>query len=920
MNSEEKLITVLIYDKLFAGTNPYNFTYRVLGPSGIYFKYLLEWFPLPANATILEIYWRVGGPFGEWVGAAPSLISPAEIIAPAGAEWRVIIRWNDDTYTEFFLIETPQVIELTPGGTPYEDTTIDNEEDKYGTIKGLQATIRFLSSSQVSLSTFTKGGILYDDRFYVTAHIDTDKFIFKGFLLLDDMDEPYLDPRNEVVLKATDRLGTLKETDLVTFADVNPTGENRIAQYIAWCLRKTGLSLPINVVSNLRWGKGELVAADITFEASGSLINPLQLTDFFYVGQKIVISGSANNNVMATVIEVITGIGTVARVDANLVDESTVNVTIKDVANLRSWMDTLYLDAKTFEKEVGNSMSPYDALKAILGRHGFVTQDRGEWWIMNVDEYDQQPMYVTRFDSEGNFIETQPGVFYNKEIRRNTTALPSSVWFSNKQTRVTLNRPNKFTKLTWPYDYAKELLCNYDLSRGTGDAIDSTLPEQTIDMVPDCMNYLKEGAGSSTDLDQPPNGTSIGVLRKKYEYGYEKERYLVTKTGGIGRHYFKMEEVHINAKDKLSFSVDTRMDVDTAVTNMYPVHIRLVGDDGNLYDWEYDQYNNINRWVLTNPLTGWFFSPWRILRTDEDTREWKGLSAESTSAPASGKLFVRLVNGFADDEVWFSNISFSITAFINGSYAKYSGRYDKVTQPTPDGQLLPTVDDTVKISDSSNKNLKGSLLRLSGFTVIYDGDVEFVANGFNVPGNLSSIFKGKKQLMITLSDGNNGTYSVLNVLYRVLTDKTEVTLAGVFAAGADDARVSQLEFGVAGDLYNAAVFNGGAPAAEYFHPYGYLQAFSVMNQYRQVTRTIRANVHGLTSSEVDTYNRCAAPGLLHKYILGDSSEHAQQKWFMLLSFKRDWKRCNWTGALKEVYNITTGKAYSDSYERKYSTK
>jgi hypothetical protein len=137
--------------------------------------------------------------------------------------------------------------------------TVDNNEDKFTPIKALQATIEFLSDGSVSASTFAEAPIPSggtdpgDPRWYVEIYLnDTANSIFKGFLNLSDCSEPFLPHPNVVTLTASDGLGTLKDKELKTFEDATPRGYYRIADYISWCLRKTGQQLPLNVVYNIR--------------------------------------------------------------------------------------------------------------------------------------------------------------------------------------------------------------------------------------------------------------------------------------------------------------------------------------------------------------------------------------------------------------------------------------------------------------------------------------------------------------------------------------------------------------------------------------------------------------------------------------------------------------------------------------------
>lgn len=140
---------------------------------------------------------------------------------------------------------------ITGADDPLHIFVVDNDENKFSPIKALQAEIKFLSTAAINLNSFI--GTSEDNRWYVEILLGSN-IVFKGFLILDDMDEDFLDSNtsNVVTLIATDNIGLLKDEALTKFDGTNPRGYYRIITYLAWALGKTGLSLPINVVQNVR--------------------------------------------------------------------------------------------------------------------------------------------------------------------------------------------------------------------------------------------------------------------------------------------------------------------------------------------------------------------------------------------------------------------------------------------------------------------------------------------------------------------------------------------------------------------------------------------------------------------------------------------------------------------------------------------
>lgn len=158
--------------------------------------------------------------------------------------------FDQTTYAEGRNIE---VRPLRPSGEPVRLECIDNDEDKFTPIRAKQCIIEFLSTNQNNLNTFAAG---QDNRWYVEVLV-SGSVKFKGFLVMNDMQEDFLSPPNIVSLTATDNLGLLKDIPLTNFDGespivVRPKTPYGWLTYLAWALSKTSLSLPINIQHNLR--------------------------------------------------------------------------------------------------------------------------------------------------------------------------------------------------------------------------------------------------------------------------------------------------------------------------------------------------------------------------------------------------------------------------------------------------------------------------------------------------------------------------------------------------------------------------------------------------------------------------------------------------------------------------------------------
>lgn len=147
------------------------------------------------------------------------------------------------------------VIPLQAAGDPLHLYSIDNSEDPFTPIRPMGATIKFLSDDTWNLSFpfIDQPPIdlqLGDQRWYVEITINS-LIVFKGWLVMDDCSEAFMPTPNIVTLTAVDGLGLLKNIPLSLIV-TNPAGYFRIADYLAGALLKTGLSLGLNVMFNIR--------------------------------------------------------------------------------------------------------------------------------------------------------------------------------------------------------------------------------------------------------------------------------------------------------------------------------------------------------------------------------------------------------------------------------------------------------------------------------------------------------------------------------------------------------------------------------------------------------------------------------------------------------------------------------------------
>jgi hypothetical protein len=734
---------------------------------------------------------------------------------------------------------TETITDLVASSDPLHISTVDNSEDKFTPIKALQATIAFLSDDTYNLSTFadapipTGGTDPGDPRWEVKITI-SDRVIFTGFLNIDDCSSPFMPAPEVVVLTANDGLGTLKNKPLTDFSDITPRNYNKIIDYLAWCLSKTGQNLNINCLFNIR---------------------------------------EANNKG-------------------------------------KHFFESCYLWAKTFEEEIGTCEDCYSVIEKILGEEAFLTQRNGEWWIIRIDDLgDENTRYISTFDSKGVLVNEWTSD-HAKTIQRGT-----EIYFSQESTDVATKRPHEFVKETYPFEYPREIVDNIDFSR------DDETPYFTENFTEDGVAKIRKRykitdwklkAGSENNASTP---IVTAYIERIFEGEYEKERYAVLEKrvhSSAPLQYIESNPIAVGEKDKFNFNVDVALKDDIPNKSMnYGVQIMLYADDGSKWVYGTDRAGVRDyKWAVYNEGVGDGDLVILIqINTDNvDEKTFQSISRELEPCPKDGDIVIRLYDWYNSD-IKFQNLSFDYTPFINGSYAKYSALYHKVSR---DIKYTSVRDEDVKISDGIKKLFKGALFTANYFG-LFTATAQFVElfGGYYIvfTGNYQSSLTSTQTIRINGSTLNDGSYNILEVQYS--GTYTTIKVNNRVVPETISVNVDRVRFALTDQFYNYQVYPASVPT-DAVHRYAHIQAFDVWNQHRNTLRKFDFTAQGLTSGAVDGQGMADLPHLMYRYTLGDTSNHTTNRFFMLLNFDWDLRLCEWTGSFIEVYKTDVGKYYDDT--------
>lgn len=606
-----------------------------------------------------------------------------------------------------------------------------------------------------------------------------------------------------------------------------------------------------------------------------------------------------------------TGFSTSLRAIYNIRDEGASTLT-DDIANTSGaghFFVFNYLDLRTFEdSNPGTRLTCAEVLRRILFGCE-LSQDNGEWLIKRIDEFQSDAnLYIATFDETGISTGWQLKTPENF-IKQIGEGLALS-WM-NDDARVSADRALRRLELKRNYEYFTEIPCNIDFERGTGTE-PTGAADETIDYVIECWRFLREGV-SPVDIDTAPFTGSTGVLRKRFEYNYEKERYLVNGVAGGFRHYFKSEGIQMAEKSKITIGFQWRSATDTAGVTANVAHMRLVGDDGNIYDWGLTA-GGVSSWSSAKTTSSAVFdTTWQDSISGIDDSEWQSISGTSQPAPVGGTLYIRLLNDLATPIRHFTALTVSYQPLINNSYAKYTGEQNSVEQV---GDNIALRQDDLYIGSGPDMNVKGAILRRGADVELYSGTANFgTFHDIQMTGDKRNIFQEGQLIVISGSgSGNNLTVRVVSVSYSVIGDTTTIITDSTFTleVGATVV-ISLVNYELPNQFYSAAVLTGGVSDPSSLHPFGQLIVFDIWNQYNRVMRKFDGTIDGLNTdlNPVD---------LFYLYSLTDGNANTGVRVFMLLHFNQDLHLCEMSDAMfVEVYSTDHYKQY-DGHQFKFLTE
>ena len=621
--------------------------------------------------------------------------------------------------------------------------------------------------------------------------------------------------------------------------------------------------------------------------------------------------------------------------DKSFIAEMNVKESTQATNYLGHMYNTIYLDARTFMSSIDEYEDCFTVLEKILGEYCELSQQKNEWYIRAIDEFDAQDSIQIRFNSAGEIQSQFPIVAYDKLIGSNMNLY--QMGFMNDDASMSLQRPYKYVRHFYNFETPIENVCNINFERG--DFI-TNLPDETINGITynaksykiDCWKLTK---GDPTTFDEYPSG-DLYIKRLFDEYGREFSRYAVVKypTVASEKQNVISEGIDVTIGDKFELSWDFAFSAQTGV-GLSPMEVGAVlleGDDGSYWflgDTGVNSSTSFNFPADDSDVMAWYQSnanwstnyKYFTINTDfggfENT-EFQTITINKVEPlPVSGKLYIMFIYGnrsqFSPDSLYLSNLNFDYKGKINGTYEIYTGLENKIEQA---GDFKAKRDVEVFLSDGPNIAFKGCLKKRIGDIYLIGGAQKTITfyngNYFTLPGYYTWLFEKGMILLISGTTNNNSNNAVVtNVAYSIIGNVTTVTLSITTVAEVDSSyAISTLRYGLTEGFYNGAVFPSGPPGPDYIKPYGQIQTEAVWNQFNRVFTAFEGTIDGLDTYVKDGEDRIDIPDLMHSFFIMDAHPGTNNKKFKLLHMDQNYDLCEWGLFLVEVYDSTIPKVYT----------
>jgi hypothetical protein len=614
-------------------------------------------------------------------------------------------------------------IEVILGATPVVQEW--QEDDPLAPIKGSTLTINLTTSGGLSLLDFYSDN---DNEFRVKFIEDsTSTTLFEGFILQDDCSEVQIDFIHEIILTASDNLGTIKDINLGRAAEL--FGDTTITASVPCVFNPAGPYIVIDYGPEWPVQPGQIFTIDGT---PFTMVTNLGEIDFVYTGWCIQIVEEIPTLVIGTFdvaynvplsldgyIPLLTFIKLCLKstyLDLPLSVYCHITPTdgeiFLDTGETRMLEDVTLL-GNTFLKN-NEYMSCYDVLEAIMKRFNMTCfQSLNSWWIVRTPDlfldYQQGETTINYYKYLANTFVYDDKYSINKSYTIATGAYVETGLLKS------IIRPYRRTLETFNYIQPEDLLCN----------------SQFTDLGP--LRQVTTGGGFTNREYELPcwynyDGGSPypdRFIRVVFEGEREVDRYVVV-TGNTfdSARSVQSEDIEMNEGDIIDYSFEFQTDVSQpgSVNTTFAVRIT----DGTITKY----LQTDGSWANT---IGFVYNT----QSGQNTNEWQTVTMKSDRLPFNSKMNIFLAEATAStsDETRYRNLRLSISYFVAGQ-----GQVNGHSHTASQSKQLNNINDVeIMIDNSFRASINGTLFLTTQTSIFQDKCTTWkFGQGINtgVPGDI----------------------------------------------------------------------------------------------------------------------------------------------------------------------------------------
>jgi hypothetical protein len=588
-------------------------------------------------------------------------------------------------------------------------------DDPKAAIRGASLDVELLNvQGTFPISNFYS---IEDDTFKVRLY-ENNLLVFTGFLVQDDCSEVVDDFTHSLNISATDNLGLLKDISLDQAAFIN----RDIIINGTFAVTSGGGSYPVGLFIEALSTTDLLInGASITIDNGITPAYTITVASYSFsaiTGDYTIVVGTAQPSytVLAASVEIyrqddLRGRITFAELFKLLMRSTGLEINTKVFMTVfcvggatGRTLEDVQIDPQTWL----NNQSYEDCwqiIEDVLGRfRACLFQANGYWVILRPDEIREWNGQIVGFEYDADFVYVD-AVTMPAPITIGTGSDIEAGLLSSIQ------RPLKFVREEFKYEFPQNTLCNGDLSqlgnyRTSYSSGANTITEYDLPCWEQGFEWTTGGNGYI-------GSSALRFIRVTTNVvGQEIDRVLVIK-GNEGFDAYACAQsspIEVRQGDRIEYSFEYKTNVSQAGPGNNYFRINILTTVSPTPRSPNNKYlNSIGRWNSIPYLGSDGLLLRNLIPQGGNTNETQNISVNSDSIPVDGLLYLKLaqcvVGNSSSKETQYKNFSFNITRSIAGVQNVIGHTHTQTQEP----EIKNNNDITIKIDDAPSSNIRGAM-------------------------------------------------------------------------------------------------------------------------------------------------------------------------------------------------------------------